>query len=360
MDDLKKTLELMKQSHDQQEEKYPTDIPNSVCNHAVLNGVLIDNNPGFNVGDIHHLFQLPYENVSLWTYAENKYSVLLTEVDERIKQLPIWKPFGYLFKIALTLHYFFESTIDYEYFWVYYFDPLKGIDENEFISSDQMLNKFTGQVIHLSELKKYLPIIHLLDTDEKFFVAASQFISSVESHWFCFFCEFQKGGYKKHPTHEPELEYRVNEIPKMEAAIVQCCKSVEAIIGKPKKRKNASDIYAAKKSWRSKINIDPDEIFFKADMTNFDYYYELFDLRNGSAHSFGTLSYEHTRDLTMKAQCFAYLVLEDYISSHIEDTHLVEEQYSINTKLFDHDKESFGTPLTGESFKEYFGEIKSI
>ncbi|PLR76139.1 hypothetical protein CU633_17265 [Bacillus sp. V3-13] len=350
---LKILLEQYQQAMDEKRKehlkRYPSDIPNKKCYHAIISGIKTDNSTGYKVKDYTPLLKTKHESLFIWTHTKNKNSSIVSEISLDIKELRYWKNMGYILELASAFYYDFEHTADTNYHWIYYFDNSKSIEENEFQIGDHIgEGTFNGSVQKISFFKVVAPLIELLLRDDKFYTSVSIFRNSVESHWFCFVCELSKSGLIKHPSHEPLLWEEAKIIPKLEAALVQSCRAVEAILGKPGKREDKAKVIKAKERWRSLINLEPDDIYSKKNISYFDYYYELFELRNNSAHSYGELPFSVSRKLTIEAQCFSYLVISAYLENHqmsVEDASKVLE---LNTKLIEWDPEDFSTIITSE------------
>ncbi|WP_100012313.1 hypothetical protein [Lentibacillus sediminis] len=348
---LKKIIEQYLQEKEEERrqylEKYPQDIPNKSCHHAIISGIKTDNSTGFNVGDYTPLLKSEFEKIFIWTHTKNNYSSIVSEVSTDIKNISYWKNMGYILELTLTYYYAFEHASNMKYHWIYYFNSLKTIEESEFKVSDHLYEgTFNGSIQKVSFFKEIIPLIELLLRDDKFYTALSIFKNSVDHHWFCFVCELSRSGTKKHPSHEPMLWEEAEMIPKMEAALVQSCRAVEAILGKPGKKDDKAKVIRAKERWRSLINLEPNDAFYKKNISYFDYYYELFELRNISAHSFGELPFSVSRKLTIEAQCFSYQVLEAYMDKHMKSVEEASKELQLNEGLINRDPNDYSTKLT--------------
>ena len=185
-----------------------------------------------------------------------------------MKGLPFWKNAGHIFKLAHAFQSAFEHTVpEYGYHWIYYFCPDQPGEECEFLTADRT-DVWSGVILKASFFQQVAALIWLLVSDEAFFTSTSQFVESMELHYCCLICEwFQKDGYKMHLSHEPSLWDQAFVLPRMEAAIVQACRSVEGILGKPGKREHIES------RWRRTMGIDPNETFPKTGTSYLDYYY---------------------------------------------------------------------------------------
>jgi hypothetical protein len=132
---------------------------------------------------------------------------------------------------------------------------------------------------------------------------------------------------------EPEIWERINLLPKMEAAIVQATRSVEVILGKPGKRDTPGKLIRAKERWADNILINPDEEYKLTGQSYIDYYYDLFERRNKSAHSYGELSFHMQRQETIEAQSFAWIILADYYKKKSIPEEDSLKALNFNTKL---------------------------
>ena len=136
-------------------------------------------------------------------------------------------------------------------------------------------------------------------------------------------------------------------LPKLESAIVQSCRSVEAIIGEPPNRNKPGKVHAHKQHWIATIGLNPDDIYEKANMSFLDYYYKLFfELRNPSAHSYGTVHYNLLRKQAVEAQCFAAIIVREYIKTNILDEEQAMDSLYFNRELLARVAETMSTNLT--------------
>jgi len=148
-------------------------------------------------------------------------------------------------------------------------------------------------------------------SDDKFFVACQNIIAAKKNHEFCQICALTPEHLRKHNHFEPEIWEKASLVPKLEAAIVQATRSVEAILGKPGNRETASKLARTKKRWLVNIDLNPDDKYELAGKSYLDYYYDLFSLRGFAAHSFGELSFNMKRIETIEAQSFAWIIIID-------------------------------------------------
>lgn len=93
-DELKQALsayiEELKRQDKEIEEKYPLDVPNEVCNTAVITGIFIENSFEPYAGDFVDFFKVDNEKVYIWTHEEDENSVLAVVADEEVKNKKCW------------------------------------------------------------------------------------------------------------------------------------------------------------------------------------------------------------------------------------------------------------------------------
>ena len=138
-DELKQALsayiEELKRQDEEIEEKYPLDVPNEVCNTAVITGIFIENSFEPYAGDFVDFFKVDNEKVYIWTHEEDENSVLAVVADEEVKNKKCWVTVAELIDLSRYLWTSFERRgIDdkLSYKWVYYFDPKIGIKNSTF------------------------------------------------------------------------------------------------------------------------------------------------------------------------------------------------------------------------------------
>ncbi|WP_158294574.1 hypothetical protein, partial [Halomonas urmiana] len=123
-------------------------------------------------------------------------------------------------------------------------------------------------------------------------------------------------------------------------------------LGKPGNRDSHQKLSRVKKRWNGAVDLNPDDSFAAAGKSYLDYYYELFQLRGQSAHSFGSIPFELTRQLTIEAQSFAWEVLVAYFRKHSLSVEDAAEDLELNLELVESEPENWSTPLTAESKDE--------
>ncbi|WP_404456872.1 hypothetical protein LG329_19630 (plasmid) [Virgibacillus necropolis] len=340
--------EMYKKRQAYLDEYYPNDIPNNVCNHAFIQGIKFENSYKPNVHDFVPLMKCDDEELFLWTHTKDSYTALVSRVSKNVKDRNFWKNIGTVIQLAYSYSREFEHTLELEYRWCYYFDSNKLISEQEIYDCDdaERYSLLNGTILKLNDLYLISPIIELLLRDDKAFTAVSTFYASMNSHYCCLMCELGRYPYKKHLSHEPEFWEQANLISDYEAAIVQACRCVEALIGKPPKKENRNRLLEHKQKWINQIGINPDDTFPKSETTYIDFYYNLFALRNDAAHSYGTIPFELERKQTVNAQCFASLILDGYVTKNVLLEEIVIGKLNINQKLIEKVDETMSTPKT--------------
>lgn len=82
-------------------------------------------------------------------------------------------------------------------------------------------------------------------------------------------------------------------------------------------------------------------------MSYLDYYYKLFfELRNPSAHSYGNVHYNLLRKQTVEAQCFAAIVVREYIRTNMADEEQAINSLNFNKELLARVSENMSTKIT--------------
>lgn len=334
-----------------QDKYYPIDIPNDVCNHAFLQGVKFENSFMPKVHDFVPFMKCGDEELFLWTHIKDKDTALVSKVSENVKGKNFWKNIGAVIQLAYSYSRNFEHTMDLEYKWCYYFERNKLIVEQEIYDCCDLdrYSLLNGTILKLTDLSLLSPLIELLLRDDKVYTAMSTFYASMKTHYCCLICELEKYPYKKHPSHEPELWEQANVISEYETSIVQACRCVEALIGKPPKKENRNRLLQHKQKWINELGINPDDNFKKGEITYIDFYYKLFDLRNAAAHSYGTIPFDLERKQAVDSQCFTSLLLDGYVMKNVLSEEKAIEELSINRDIIDRVHESMSTSKTYES-----------
>jgi len=321
--------------------KHTDTFPNSVCNHAFVRGLSLENSFNPIVGEYNYFFKTQDEKVFVWTHTKDTYSALIIEVQEEIKEKPFWKNLLTVIWLSLSYKEAFEIVFSgeetFKYKWVYHFDPKKTKLRDAIIYDTPALEKqfiTDGRLIKANLLSQAAPVVELLMRDDKAFASVSMLKSSFLLHYFCLICELHKNSHPHHPSYEPEIWEQAGIIPSMEAAIVQACKSVEAILGKPPNKEKKGALLRHKRKWIALLGIKPEGLFEKANKSFFDFYYDLFfDLRNPSAHSYGDIQFNLERRKTIEAQCFAALIIDAYIQNNTLDLSDAQEKLDFNQEF---------------------------
>jgi hypothetical protein len=263
---------------------------------------------------------------------------VVSEVKTDMKKVEFWKTMGHVLNLSRHYYSFFETVDNMEvnYYWIYYFNPNKSLDE-AVRNGNQKFEKLDlqfGFIKKATEIEKMAPLIDLLLIDNTCYTSLSLLVSSFQLHSCSIKCELGLTQKKTCPSHEPELWEHGWYIQNMEAAIVQSCRCVEAILGEPPKSKKLKKVIDYKERLKRVININPDDEFKKANRSYLDFYYFLIDsLRNPSAHSFGNIHFDLKRKNTIEAQCFAALILNSYIEKHTKEINEASKQLFFNQEL---------------------------
>ena len=333
--------------------EYPRDIPNETCNHAFIYGMSVVNNFCPKVGEYNLLFSTPSEDVYVWTYKKNTESALVSVVDPSIKEAPFWKTAGRLIQLSsLFVEAFDLSYEPVEYKWMYHFDSNNTeIDKINFYGLSwlerQCLSK--GRVYKATDIAKLANVIELLIRDDRAYNAVSLVKSAFDSHWCCLICETSSHPYHDHLSEEPPLWNQAEVLQNMEIAIVQSCRAIECLIGEPPNRNNKNGLLRHKQKWKETIGIDPDNCYEKAQESYLEFYYDLFfELRNPSAHSYGNIHFDLQRKKAVEAQCFAAIVLREYMVKSLLDNEVAKEKLHFNKDLLSRASENI---LLGEISK---------
>lgn len=335
------------------EEKYPDNVPNDVCKHAFIYGFSIENSFKPKVGEFNHFFSTKFEDIYIWTYEKNQNSALVSSVDVTVKEIPFWKTASRLIQLSLFFVEAFESIGDpIDYKWMYYFDFDKStIDNTVFYGLSEIESHFMAQGRNLkaTQISELAPIIELLERDDVAYNAISLIVSAFSSHQICLICELSKAPWHDHLAEEPEIWNQADMLQNLEIAIVQSCRAVESILGEPPSQKKESKVIRHKQKWIDTIGINPDEIFEKANKSYLEFYYELFfNLRNPSAHSYGNIHYDLERKRAVEAQCFAAIILREYINKNLLDNESAISKLNFNEELLLRVSDEMSTRMTDD------------
>jgi hypothetical protein len=331
-DSIEALFRLIQIEREKQESLYQPEPPNITCTHAVCKGLLIENavreyerdsqgklfhsatrfrDKNFHPGII-PLLETPFEKASIWTYDDSEKSLLLINVDTKVKQEKWWKTLASCLRIGFTYFSDFEKIPETNYNWIFHFDSLKPIDSQKFLDKDHLMaGTFNGFVETPDSFAELAPMLELLIRDDSFFTATQNLLTSFENHNFCMTCAIRLTDSPEHPNHEPELWEIAPFIPKMEVAIVQATRACEGLLGKPGKKKDR-----VLSRWKNKITLDPEDTFSVAGISYFDFYHILFDIRGDAAHNLGQFPYELSREITISAQVFSWKILQSYYDTH--------------------------------------------
>ena len=202
-------------------------------------------------------------------------------------------------------------------------------------------------IIKMTDIVAYAKVIELLLRDDKAYTALSMVFSAFCTHPCCLICELSQTPWHDHIANEPLIWKQIELLPKLESAIVQSCRAVEAIIGEPPNQSKPGKVYAHKQHWITTIGVNPDDIFDKAEISYLEYYYKLFfELRNPSAHSYGNIHYDLLRKQAVEAQCFAAIIVQEYIRTNMLDEERAIDSLNFNRELLARVSENMSTRIT--------------
>jgi len=120
-----------KEKQEYLEKYYPTDIPNDVCKHALIQGIKFENSFKPRVHDFEPIMRCDEEELFIWTHTKDKETALVSLVSSNVKSQDFWKNIGVVIQLAYSYSRDFEHTMDLEYRWFYYFNPKKSIQEQQ-------------------------------------------------------------------------------------------------------------------------------------------------------------------------------------------------------------------------------------
>ena len=349
--ELIKSLTAVFEEQEIENESVTNDFPNNDYRYAFLYGCSIENSFNPHVGDVNYLFNTQFEKIYIWTYKKNKMSALVSEVSDEVRNVPFWKTAGRLLQLAWAFENAFEmkwEPIDYK--WMFSFHNEKSlINEIRFynISEYERLSFSKGVNLKATRIANLAPLIELFERDDKAYNAVSLVLSAFSVHWCCLICELSKTPWHDHLAEEPQIWQQAYVLQKLEMAIVQSCRAVECIIGEPPNRRKPQKIERFKSKWKSILEIDPDSLFEKAEKSYLEFYYDLFfTLRNPSAHSYGNIHYDLARKRAVEAQCFAAIIIREYISRNKIENEVAIGKLRFNNELLSRVSQDLTTRLT--------------
>jgi hypothetical protein len=334
------------------DESYPLDVPNAECHHAVLTGIGFENQTWKNnqhpeiptKGDRFDFFRFGPEMASLWTHMDDDYTVLLVEVDPVQVPSSLWRTLATSMSVSIGLASMQEHAQTIDYAWIYRFKQRRSISEQNLLGGEDPLILSSRTLERVGDWFQRAPILELLLRDETFFVASQLVCDSFRNHWFCLACALRPPERRPHDHPEPDPWSIVAKIPAMESAIVQATRAAEALLGKP-----GSNRTRTKQRWIERIPLDPDATFDLAGKSYFDFYYDLFDVRNDSAHSYGTFSAKLTRSIAVSAQTFAHSIIRSLFDRRACSHEEALQRLSFNKELLTNIDPGMSTPLTARS-----------
>lgn len=329
-------------------EENPTDAPNDVLNFAIIEGIGFNADQVLAVGDFMHLFSLGQEKFFIWVPEKNRRCLLVAQVDPSVKQMNLWKTGASILQAAYAFASQLEDTPDFGYDWIYRFSPNIQIGEQHYLK-DREYAVHERCIYTVTAFKHISNVIELLVRDDKFYVATQNLIAATFNHYFCHICALTPEKHRQHREEEPEIWEKITMIPKMEAAIVQATRAVEALLGKPAGRDDPKKLQRTKGRWMENIDLNPDNVFDRVETSYLEYYYDLFSLRGSAAHSLGNLSYDLTRKLAIDAQSFALVVIRSYFKKHSLNNESAARILNLNNQLLERFPTDFSSTMTAEN-----------
>ncbi|MBX2841086.1 MAG: hypothetical protein KTR26_04910 [Flammeovirgaceae bacterium] len=308
---LYKLFEEKEQSNFEYFQKNQIDAPNEIMQYAIIEGIGFNKDEILCQNEFLSFFNIGLEKFYCWTPSDAEFSLLVAKVDPIIKKEKLWKTSTSIFEIAFALSSSLEMILEFDYDWIYNFDSSKKINNQKYLKKREETLGYKNIYTH-HKFGELASLIDLLNRDDKFFIACQNIIAAMQNHAFCQICALTPEHLKEHSNQEPNIWERVSLIPKMESAIVQATRCVEAILGKPGDRKIPLKLERVKERWRRNVLIDPDEEFKLGEKSFLEFYYDLFTLRGYASHSLGNLSYQMQRCQTIEAQSFAWVLIKDY------------------------------------------------
>lgn len=318
----------------------PTDAPNDVLKHAIVDGIKLPADEVLAKGEYFPLLKIGEEQFYIWVYKEDTEAFLIVEVNPKVKDSKVWKTAVSILEIAFTMMHELEVSFDLEYNWIYRFNFNQSPENFHFLFNQDYFFK-PSSIKRVPDFQKILPLIELLSSDNKFYVACQNIIQAKANHEFCQICALTPEHVQMHKHHEPELWEQTSWIPKMETAIVQATRTVESLIGKPGKKLDRT-----RQRWYKSLNLDPDSQFKIAEKSYIDFYYDLFQIRGVAAHSLGKLSFDISRSMTIQAQSFAWVILVNYYKKLSKSEQVCISELQLNLKLIDKFPKNISTMCT--------------
>lgn len=352
---LEEWIEYQCEKADAINKKYPPNPPHETCHMAYILGIRIENSFEPEVGELNPFFEVGNESVYVWTHEKNQNSAIVVDVNKNVKEVVFWKSLCSVIWLAIQYACSFEggalSDWKLEYRWIYDFsqhNPLEKCIFNNLQRFDDV-HITSGRVIKATELALLAPEIELMMRDDRAYTSLMMLSNSFKQHPICLICEVSDYPYHDHLSEEPKIWEHAYIIADMENAIVQACRSVEAILGEPPNTKNQNGVIRHKNKWVKLLGVNPDDVFAKAGNTYLEFYYDLFfSLRNPSAHSYGNVHYDLAREKAVQAQCFAAIIVRKYIEKNMLDLESAKQRLKFNEELLSRVNEDMSTRLTKE------------
>lgn len=123
-------FETLIKQQEVREKNFPIDIPNEVCNYAIIQGIKFENSFMPRVHDFFQIMKCGDEELYIWTHTKNKDTALVSKVSKSVKGKKFLKNIGNIIQLSYSYTRQFEHTMDIEYKWCYYFEPSESLEEH--------------------------------------------------------------------------------------------------------------------------------------------------------------------------------------------------------------------------------------
>lgn len=200
--------------------------------------------------------------------------------------MDFFKNFGTLYQLASDFLRSFELVDrddENEYLFIKYFNKKSSLEGQIFYQDDYVDRFFinNGNEYKLTHLHNCIPLIELLDRDDRAYLGVSLLRESMISHETCLICELGRSTNLHHESHDFKIWEHARMLARMESAIVQATRAIEALIGQPPSSDNQLKVIKKKEKWVEVIGIAPDSIFGKANISFWNFYIDLFSKYSG-------------------------------------------------------------------------------
>lgn len=319
--------------------------PTNWLDTAIITWLGITNDEVLEPKNVYNLMELWHETLFVWTYKPNTYSNIIVVADQKVKKQNIWKTSASILELAFSLCTDLEHQHKFWYNRIYNFDYKLNIDAQKYRDNQSLIDN-TRTIKSLTDLYHVIRIIDLLIRDDKYFISSQNLYAAKLSHNFCQQCALVPDHVKLHLDEEPEIREYIQLLPAMEMAVVNSTRSIEALIWQPWKRENAKKLEKIKQRRKDVTGINPDNIFKIAWVSYIDFYYDLFEIRRFSAHSFWKINFDLQRVKTIKAQSLAFEVNLAYFNKNKSTVRDAIKNIKFNLNLYKKFPKDFSTNRT--------------